>query len=152
MADYFIRVEFSTPEATRFQDRPCFRIVATIVDAINIPFEVFLHKKTLVDPVSGRQADDFVAVCGPFDLSTYPAYEPDVTIDPPFYRLPSVDFLVPGVGVGDTAIQAIEDQLCLLCELLKKLDRLSVVSNHWCPATPTDEELSTTTTTTTPEP
>lgn len=149
MSDYHIQVEFSTPEAVRFQDRPVFRIVGTILDAVNVPLEVFLHKKTLVNPDTGRQADEFVAICGPYDLAAYPAYEPDGVTDPPFFRLSTFDILVPGLDAGNEVITGVKEQLANLCSLLTKMDRLEVAETTWIPSEP-DTDASTTTTTAAP--
>ena len=146
--EYRVKVQFETPVAAKFQDRNVFRIRGTIVDAENVPFEVFLHKKTLVNPDTLQQLDDFVAVCGPYDLATFPALVPQVGIDPPFFRKSSFDILVPGVGAADTVQKAITEQLCLLCTLMKKMDDLGIIQVLWVCSDPLPPAPTTTTTTT----
>lgn len=144
--DYHLRVQFETPVAVKFQDRNVFRIRGSIVENVNVPPEVFIHKKTLVNPATGQRLDDFVAVCGPYDLASYPALAPDPEIDPPFFRLASFDILVPGVGVADKVQAAIIEQLTLLTTLMKKMDDLGIVQLLWIPSEPTTTTTTTTTT------
>lgn len=137
---YYFNMRYETPSADELYGRPCFRLVGTMLEAVGVDPKVFLHRRTLVDPESGATADEFVAICSPFDLSTFPADEPAENQDPPFFRKDSFDILLPSVTASAETIAAVNEQLSRLTVLLQQLDSLVIAQEIWLP-----EEMPTTT-------
>lgn len=133
---YYFNMRYDTPSPDVLFGRPCFRLVGTMLEAINVTPKVFLHRRTLVDAEAAETADEFVAICSPFDLSTYPADDPQENQDPPFFRKDNFDILLPNVTSATATIQSISDQLSLLTDLLSQLDVLSEVQEAWLPEAP----------------
>lgn len=144
--DYYIQLTVETPQAVKFFGRDVFRIRVTASGGVNLPNEIFLHKRTLVDPNTSYQADEFIAICGPWDLATYPVDEPEPTQDPPFFRKAAFDILTPNVSSADETIVSVQKQVEFLLSTLKQLDKLEVVQSMWIPGEPPSG------TTTTPAP
>jgi len=124
MTQYSITLTFQTPEPVAFEGREVFRLVCTASNGVNVPNEVFGHEKTLVDPVTGMQQDEFSFICSPYELSIFPANEPDPTQSPQFFRKASLDILLPSVQIFADTKDAIESQVSRLLDLLNLLDEL----------------------------
>lgn len=100
------------------------RIVATS-SCGDVPLEIFLHKNELTDAKTGKQARNFIGVCGPLDLVSYPTGEPTLASGlKPFYRLASVDVLVASSEQAAADWEAIQQEVKTLCEALCRLDVL----------------------------
>lgn len=148
--EYFIEVMFETPEPVKFKGRPCFRLRGSAIDSVNMPLEVFIHRRSTVDPITSEQTNEFMAIASPYDLSYYPANEPDDELDAPFFRLSSFDILLPGVDVTYSTIAEIKRQLAFLCGLMRKLDEMQTIEIVWIPGEPPEDEETPTTTTPAP--
>lgn len=133
---YRIKLTPFTPELIKFLGRDTFRVKVVASDGEGLPNEVFLHQKTLVDPNTNSQQDEFVAVCSPYDLSIYPANTPAVDQSPAFFRKDTIDILVPGTEMAQDVINAVLEQVCHLITLLEKLDELEALAPVWCPSPP----------------
>ncbi len=129
--DYDLQIMFSEPARERFKGQPCFRLQCEVIDAINVTKDVFLYKRSIVDPLLADQADHFIAICSPFDLATYPANEPDAEQDPPFFRKNVIDILLPSVTQVVEVRSSIQSQLLNLLMLLRNLDNLTDESPFW---------------------
>lgn len=129
--DYDLQIAFAEPARERFKGQPCFRLQCEVVDAINVTKDVFLFKRSIVDPLIEEQADHFIAICSPFDLATYPANEPDLEQDPPFFRKSQMDILLPSVTQVVEVRASIQSQLLTLLLLLRNLDDLSAEAPFW---------------------
>lgn len=110
----------------------CFRLVIYAEDAENMPNEVFLFEKTLVDPELNTTADHFVTVCSPYDLTVYPVDAPDGEQFPAFFRKASIDILVPSSDLATTAWEAISTAVTELVAAMKRLDVLGEVETVRC--------------------
>lgn len=139
-----IQLHIQTPEPMQFQGRGVFRVVIDVVQAVNIDEEIFLHQRTVVDPIQNEYMDQFLAVCSPFDLSIYPANAPDPTQDPPFFRKSQIDFLLPTVDFAQEVTNEVQRQVRSMLDTANQLDQLTPGYTVWEPAEPS--------TTTTPEP
>jgi len=135
---YRIKLTPSTPSLVKFKGRDSFRVQITASDAEDMPNEVFGHKRTLVDPETNDYQDEFAFVCSPYDLSLYPANEPDPEQFPPFFRKATIDILVPGIEMAQDVITQVEEQVCHLVTLMGKLDELEEGTAVWCPDAPPD--------------
>lgn len=136
-----IKLVFSTPSIVRYRNDETLRLAVTASNGTDMPDEIFLHQKSLVDVNTDLECDEFVAICSPYDLSIYPANEPDEDQIPPFFRKATLDILLPGVGTLVDVQADIEKQVCRLISLLDDLDTVSEVTEVWCPNEPSSDEL-----------
>jgi hypothetical protein len=143
---HHIQLQFSTPEPYPVEDRYAFRLRVEVVDAVDMPFEIFLHHKLVKNAEQGLVADNFLGICSAWELSLFPALAPADGQNPPFYRLAYVDFVLPGIEYVARVIEYLETERDNLCLFLDHLDQLSVVSLSWGPTTPVDDPSTTTTT------
>jgi hypothetical protein len=133
---YRIKLTASTPSIVKFKGRDTFRVQIVASDAEDMPNEIFGHQRTLVDPDTNTYQDEFCFVCSPYDLSIYPANEPDPEQFPQFFRKATIDILVPGVEIAQEVIEEVQEQVCHLITLLNKLDELEAATPVWCPSPP----------------
>lgn len=131
-----------TPETVRFRNRDAFRVKIVASDGDGLPNEIFGFQRTLVDANTEEQCDEFSFVCSPYDISAYPANEPDPDQSPQFFRKATVDILVPSLTVAQEVLEDIEAQVCRLVQLLDQLDDLRVLPAVWCPSEPDDDDDS----------
>jgi hypothetical protein len=124
MALYSIDLSFQSPEPIAFQGREVFRLVCLASNAVNMPTEIFGHQKTLVDPATGAQQDEFSFICSPYELSIYPAGEPNPTQSPAYFRKAEIDILLPTVRMFEDTKAEINSQVQRLLTLLSSLDNL----------------------------
>jgi len=139
---YRIKLTPFTPSFIKFRGRNVFRVKIVASDAEDMPNEIFGHQRTLVDPDTNEYQDEFCFVCSPFDLSTYPANEPDPTQTPQFFRKDTIDIYVPGIEIAESTISSVQEQVCHLITLLGKLDELNEGAATWCPSAPDEESSS----------
>lgn len=119
--NYRIKLTPATPSVVKFKGRDTFRVQIVASDADNMPNEIFGHQRTLVDPHTNTYQDEFCFVCSPFDLSTYPANEPDSEQSPQFFRKDTIDILVPGIEMAEQVIEEVTAQVQQLVRLLVSL-------------------------------
>ena len=145
MTVYRVKLTVQEPERVLFEGRDTFRVQIIASDAENMADgKIFGFQKTLVDPGTVTQQDEFCFVCSVFDLSAYAADAPNVGQDPPFFRKASIDVYLPSVTKADEFITEVRTQVDELITALKNMDELQTEST-WHPDAPT-------TTTTTPAP
>jgi hypothetical protein len=101
-----------------------FRLRVTATDAVDMPAEIFLHQTRLVDPVEAVSGDEFMCICSPFDLTIYPAQEPDLLQFPQFFRKSVLDVILPSQAVAEESWLAIYGEVNGLIEALNKLEYL----------------------------
>lgn len=82
-----------------------FRLEA--VNGVNLSDKVFLYEEVPLAAMDKELRDNFVAVCKPGDLETYPADAPEVGQVPPFYRLNAVDLVEENIFKLEQSIAAI---------------------------------------------
>ena len=140
--EYNIKLTPSTPDIMRFKGRDTFRLVVVASDAVNMPNEIFGHQRKLVDPDTNELQDEFCFVCSPYDLSAYPANAPDPLQSPQFYRLDTLDILLPSVTTYDEVWTSIQNQVAVLISTMKSLDRLNVNTPVWIPEEPASSSSS----------
>ncbi len=134
-----IKLTIAQPTRVAYNGRDTFRVQVTASDGENMPNEIFGHKQWVSDYETNELCDEFCFICSPYDISTYPANEPDPEQVPPYFRKATLDIYVPGTGAAGTVIQAIETQVCGLVALLDQLDVLDNVQVAWCPSAPDDD-------------
>ena len=117
---------FRQPQALRYVPNrgEGFRLRVEAHSADGMPAEIFLHQQTLVDPTTGQQAAEFVAVCSCADLTTYPVDAPDLSRFPQFYRKSFLDIILASQALADDAWTVIHREVEILVEALDKLDIL----------------------------
>jgi len=138
MGTHYVQLEFATPQPYPVQDRYCFRLRVSVIDTREMPFEIFLHKQIVVDQVTDLRSHSFVSVCGPFELSRYPANAPEEqpTTLPAFYRLSYFDVVLPSLEACDDVIATVKILVDELCRAADRNETLSLTSQRWSPADP----------------
>lgn len=137
-----IKLLFTGPTLTNVPGRNTLRLTATASEAEDMPNEIFLHQKTLVDPGTDTTQDEFIAICSPYDLSDYPANEPDAEQEPAFFRKATLDILLPGNTLWGEVRDEIEAQVRVLVSLLDRLASLPETDEVWIPDAPADSSSS----------
>lgn len=145
MTIYRVKLTPEMPELARFLGRDYYRVRITASDAENMPNEIFVFQKTLVNAATEETQDEFVCVAGPFDITSYPVGSPADDQTPPYFRLAEFDVLLPSSSLAVEFIADVQAQVNALINALRSLDRLLEGAAIWCPSAPT-----TTTTTAAP--
>lgn len=138
---YRIKLTPSEPVRVILEGRDAFRVRIVASDGENMPNEIFLFQRTLVDALTERECDEFMCVCSAFDISIYPANEPSTTQSPAFFRKDTIDILLPSVTLVDEVIEAVEAQVGVLVQVLGQLDNLNEQEATWIPSPPPDESV-----------
>lgn len=102
-----------------------FRIVLRADDPLNMPKEIFLFRKELVNPETGAAADSFLGVCSPLDLSRYPANAPDPSRPRPFFRKSEADVIVANQHDAQKFWQSVSQEVQDLIDQLNLMDVLA---------------------------
>jgi len=126
MAHYSVTLTFQPPEVVVYQGHEVFRLVCDASAPIGMPVEIFAHQKSLIDPVTEEQQDEFSFICSPYELSAYPANAPNFTQSPQFFRKAGYDFLLPDIEAYESVKQSTIDQVTALINRMYALDKLSV--------------------------
>lgn len=109
-----------------------FRLVIEAQDAVSMPAAVFAHQRRQLDPYSGTAEDEFCFVCSPFDLTKYPADEPNPEQFPQFFRKSSIDIILASQAMAEEAWAVIQREVCGLVDALNRLDVLGVAETTRC--------------------
>jgi hypothetical protein len=147
---YAIKIQFSEPSQEVFRGRAVHRIRCDVIEAVDMPEEIFLHQKSTVDPETQTVTDEMITICDPLALSKYPANTPDENLDFPFFRLNYFDIYTPGPAGTEEVKRLTKERVALLIQNLTKLDEIADSEDVWIPSQP--NTTTTTTTTTTPAP
>lgn len=118
------------------------RVEITAVEGPDLDENLFIYRRNPPSPYNGLNRDTFEAVCGPPQLATYPAGEPDPDIAWPYYRSNTIELDVASTQQADAIWQEIQAEICMLVAALNRLDSLTVLEETWCPSPPTDTSLS----------
>lgn len=73
----------------------CFRLTITAHDAVGMPNEIFVYRVVPLQPAQPEAVGAYSHVCSPVDLAEFPPTQPLPNAIPPWYRLASVDILLP---------------------------------------------------------
>ncbi len=92
---------------------------------LNMPAEIFLFRRTTKDPNTGLAFDEFIQVCSPDDLVTYPVGNPDYNLDFPFFRKSVIDALYPTRQKAEATWEDIQRQVADLIAEMNAMDVLS---------------------------
>jgi len=134
VAIHRISLRIESPERTKFNSRSVFRQrVTAFGESSNMVPEIFLHQQTLGDDVQ----NEFVAVCSAYDLSVYPADAPVENTEHPFFRLATIDILLPSITVVDEFVSSLKAQVAVLVGVLDTLDDMTTTEICQIPATTT---------------
>lgn len=90
-----IRITREDVEVADLDGLRVYRLRVTASDGDGLPNAIFLHQRVIPDiatPLVTR--DEFVAIASPVDLTVYPATNPTVGQDPPYFRKTSYDVLL----------------------------------------------------------
>jgi len=112
------------------------RVEVTSVEGPDLDEYLFVYRRNSPSPYTGLNCDMFEAVCGPPQLATYPAGEPNPDIEWPYYRSNVIELDVASTQQADEIWQEIQAEICVLVEALNRLDNLKVVEVVWCPSPP----------------
>jgi len=96
-----------------------YRLRMQASNAVNMSNNIFLYEKVPAEALSLEVDDNFVAVCKPGDLETYPIDEPLEAQEYPFYRLPVVDLLEENIFKLEETADAILGDVRLLMNSLE---------------------------------
>jgi hypothetical protein len=103
-----------------------YRLRIEVLNGVNMTTGIFLYEKVPEDYLTGTTADNFVAVCKPGDLFTYPNGQPKEGQVPPFFRLSTVDLLDENIEKLEELADAIESDIRALVRSLQKNVNLRV--------------------------
>jgi hypothetical protein len=109
-----------------------FRLRVEALYPEGLPAEIFAHQKRLIDPATGETGDEFCFVCSPFDLTIYPANEPEPTQFPQFFRKSVVDILLGTQALADDLWRNLQQEVNELISALNKLDVLGEAETVLC--------------------
>lgn len=141
--DRFIHLARSVPARHMVNGRESFRMVIAAKYGDEIPNEIFLHQRSLVDPLNQAEyTDEFCAVCSAFDLSVYPANNPSPTQSPAFFRKAYVDVYLPSESVAMDFWNTVYGEVQVLVNSLNKLDQMKTDLLVWVPYPPPHSESS----------
>lgn len=140
--DRYIRLRRFVPTATVAVGREAFRMQIVASHGDEIPNEIFLHKRSLIDPYRSTYIDEFCAVASAFDFTIYPATAPNPTQSPPYFRKSVIDVYLPSLAVADQFWQDIQAEVANLINSLNKLDTLKQDADVWLPYAPPKSESS----------
>lgn len=126
-----VQLQVSEVDRAKFRGHSFFYVRLEILDSIDMPREIFLWRRNLYDPTTGDQHDEFVTVCGVYDLVTYPANEPLEGNSPAFFRRSYGVLKTPSITTADEALQSAKDMISSLARLVGLAGQLEVVQTTW---------------------
>ena len=103
------------------------RVRVTAQNAENISPAVFLHQKSLKDPYTEQEVDEYIHVASPFDLSIYPIGDPAEDVLPPYFLLNTVDIIVENTNMAEQAWEAIKQAVQELLYAYGRMERLAQI-------------------------
>ena len=130
---YRIKLTPYTPSRVKLAGRDTFRLRIVASNGEDMPNEIFLHQRTLIDAVEETTRDEFVCIASAFDMSIYPINDPEETQSPAFFRKDTMDIYLPSVTVVDEVIDEVEAQVAALINVMRTLDELSALEPIWIP-------------------
>lgn len=74
-----------------------YRLRMRTTNPVNMSDKIFLYEQVPNEFLSSEYKHNFVAVCKPGDLVTYPEDEPEDTQVPPFFRTSFIDMVFPNI-------------------------------------------------------
>jgi hypothetical protein len=131
-----IKLTIATPEPDIFNGYEVFRVRIEASGGEDMPNEIFGHQRTLVDPQTGLEQDEFCFVTSAFDLSTYPAHQPQTGQSPAYFRKSLIDVLMPNLLVANNFIAGVQAEVARLIYIMDHLDLLAVETELWIPSPP----------------
>lgn len=109
-----------------------FRVVIEAYDNELMPAEIFGHQRTLLNPWTGLEGEDFCFVCAPDDLVVYPVGNPSPTQQPAFYRKARIDVVVASRDIALEMWEAVKKRVCELVAALNRKDQLVQAETTRC--------------------
>lgn len=122
---YSVRVEFAAPTSVIANGRSNYKMIATVVDTLNVEPEIFVHQRKPTNNMAEPYMDEFMFVAGPSDMSAVPNDIPSAT---GFIRKSSVNILLPNYLLYDELVTSIKERVQLLCDSLSAADIVAVQS------------------------
>ena len=102
-----------------------FRLKIVASNPVDMPAEIFLFQRNLLDPYTNQYVDEFLAVCSPDDILQYPVNDPGNT-DPPFFRKDTIDVIVPSRTFAEDMWSDIQNQVNTLIKAMNAKDTLQL--------------------------
>lgn len=93
---------------------------------------VFLYSRHPANAVTGVIEDRFETVASAVDLAEYPVGAPDSERPHPFFRTDSVELDVRSSEDYEEVWTRIQNEVCQLATILKRMENLEVVEEVWC--------------------
>lgn len=122
-----MQLNFTEAKVTDLHQLSVYRMAVTCAPASGEEEEdvkIFLMSRTLVPGGPGDYEDKFRDVCAPDDLDRYPADEPAVDQEFPFYRTDSFELDFPSLTQYEAAKDAITERAKMLRRMQVKLETL----------------------------
>ena len=124
---YRLDISISEPrDPVILQGRACYRMVATVEAAFNMPAEVFVHQVGLPIGTDNRVIETFIGVAGPYDLVSMSDTTPD---EKQMVRRNCVSMLLTSPQLAEEFIKTIRDGCQELVDSLVRLENLEVTQN-----------------------
>lgn len=117
-----------------------FRFKIQAIEAADMPLKIFAHQQAVESPHSATVKEEFVFVCSAFDLTLYPADEPDTTQSPAYYRKDLIDVVVASQAMADEFWDAVKQEVCNLVKALNAMDVLVVAEDYVCGEQDSEED------------
>lgn len=130
-----IKLTFAEPSRQALTGRSVFRLQVTASEASGDDLDnyIFLYQRSMVDPLTEVQCDEFMSICSAFDIVSYPRNTPNEEQSPQFFRKNTMDILLPSVLVVDQTISSIKSQVDVLMAALDAIENISDTEVYWSP-------------------
>lgn len=104
------------------------RMRVSALDVEGLQPEIFIHKKSLLNPHAADPTpnDEFVCIASPFDLSIYPVGEPNPAQWPPFFLKSSIDIVVASTSMALESWKFIQEDVQGLLNAYYRMELLKV--------------------------
>ena len=100
------------------------RVVAEALPGEDTDPNVFVFKREPPDPYTGVDVDTFCAICSPVDLADFPALEPDVNRNYPFFRRAEIELDFRATSQAEEIWLTIIREVGTLMQAMDRLEQL----------------------------
>lgn len=140
MSERGVTLVRSEPTRVEGEQAPTWRVLITAEDPVLMPAEIFLFQRVYTDSAHTATRDELITVIQAVDITVYPTDDPTTGQDPPYFRLATIDVLVPSLDAADQMWVIIQASVTRLIQQLNRLDSVSVVESVRFGADLTDSE------------
>ena len=115
------------------------KVAVTDVEGDDLNKYVFIFRRNPVSPYTGANCDEFMAVAGPSQMADIPAGAPDPDQNWPFYSLDTVELDFMSAAQAEQVWTDLQAEVCRLVGAMDNLEKLTAISDVWCPSAPTPD-------------